>query len=350
MSHMNTIRSALTLAAVVTLAACAADAPTDVRPSLGQPTFAREYSSWSAPRLIQDLAPGAHPDFNTAFLDGCPFPSRDGKAFFMASTRPGGMGGIDIWVSTRESVDDPWGAPVNVGAPVNSAANDFCPTLAGDGHTFYFVSNRAHPDACGGDDIYVTRLRGDVALLPGDGSAGDASWEEPVNVGCDVNTAGNEASPVPLEQPGTGPVLYFSSTVAGGVATANDGPVTGDADVYYSEWQGGAFGRRQLVPGVNGAFEDGQPNISRDALELYFYSNRPGTMGGNDIYVATRANAQDVFGTPVNLGAGINTAAAETRPSPSWDGTQLYFGSTRPGGEGLADIYVVTRERVTGRR
>jgi hypothetical protein len=42
--------------------------------------------------------------------------------------------------------------------------------------------------------------------------------------------------------------------------------------------------------------------------------------------------------------------AAETRPSPSWDGTTLYFGSTRPGGEGMADIYVVTRERIRGRR
>jgi hypothetical protein len=347
---MTSIRSALAFVAVAVagLAACAAEAPTDARPSLGDPAFARTYSAWSAPRLIQDLAPGAHPNFNTAFLDGCPFPSRDGKTFFMASTRPGGLGGIDIWVSTRESVDDPWGEPVNVGAPVNSAANDFCPTLAGDGHTFYFVSNRA--GGCGGDDIYVTRLRGDVALLPGDGSAGDASWDEPVNVGCDVNTAGNEASPVPLEQPGTGPVLYFSSTVAGGASTMNDGPVTGDADLYYSEWQGGAFGLRQLVPNVNTAWEDGQPNITRDALELYFYSNRPGTVGGNDIYVATRDNAQDAFGTPVNLGVGINSPAAETRPSPSWDGTMLYFGSTRPGGEGLADIYVVTRELVTGRR
>lgn len=347
---MTSIRSVLTLAAASALAACTADAPTDIRPAPGEPILAREYSAWSAPRFIQDLAPGAHPNFNTPFLDGCPFPSRDGKAFFVASTRPGGLGGIDIWVSTRESVDDPWGEPVNVGAPINSAANDFCPTLAGDGHTFYFVSNRARPDACGGDDIYVTRLRGDVARLPGDGSAGDAGWEEPANVGCGVNSAGNEASPVPLEQPGTGPVLYFSSTAAGGVATANDGPVTGDADVYSSEWQGGAFGPRQLVPHVNSAWEDAQPNITRDARELFFFSNRPGTMGGNDIWVATRERALDAFGAPVNLGPGINTAAAETRPSPSWDGTMLYFGSTRPGVEGVADIFVVTRQRRTGQR
>lgn len=347
---MTTIRFALALATAVGLAACAAEAPTDAPLAPGQLALAREYSAWSAPRLIQDLAPGAHPNFNTPYLDGCPFPSRDGKAFFMASTRPGGLGGIDIWVSTRESVDDPWGEPVNVGAPVNSAANDFCPTLARDGHTFYFVSNRAHPDACGGDDIYVTRLRGDVARLPNDGSPGDARWDEPENIGCDANSAGNEASPVPLPQPGTGPVLYFSSTVAGGISTANDGPVTGDADVYVSRVRGGEYGPRQLVPGVNSPFEDAQPNITRDGRELYFFSNRPGTLGSNDIYVATREHALDAFGTPVNLGPGINTAAAESRPSPSWDGSMLYFGSTRPGVEGVADIFVVTREPVRGRR
>jgi hypothetical protein len=50
----------------------------------------------------------------------------------MASTRSGGLGGIDIWVATRAGKNDP-GAPVNVGAPVNSSANDFCPTIARDG-------------------------------------------------------------------------------------------------------------------------------------------------------------------------------------------------------------------------
>jgi hypothetical protein len=111
---------------------------------------------------------------------------------------------------------------------------------------------------------------------------------------------------------------------------------------------------------VNSSAEDGQPNLRRDALELFFYSNRlcpgphgedvpcPGAQGGNDIYSATRAKASDVWSTPVNLGPNVNSAAAETRPSPTWDGTTLYFGSTRPGGEGGSDIYVTTRVRLTG--
>jgi hypothetical protein len=65
-----------------------------------------------------------------------------------------------------------------------------------------------------------------------------------------------------------------------------------------------------------------------------------------DLYSATRAAGSDPWSTPVNLGAGVNSAAAETRPSLSWDGTTLYFGSTRPGGEGSSDHYVTTRERL----
>lgn len=50
----------------------------------------------------------------------------------------------------------------------------------------------------------------------------------------------------------------------------------------------------------------------------------------------------------MNLGPNVNTAASETRPSLSWDGTTLYFGSTRPGGDGDSDHYVTTRERLAG--
>ena len=63
---------------------------------------------------------------------------------------------LDIWVARRESTDDPWGAPENLGAPVNSAADDFCPTPVRGGGLF-FVSREALPGSCGMGDIYFTR-------------------------------------------------------------------------------------------------------------------------------------------------------------------------------------------------
>src|SRR5262245_34410216 len=67
-------------------------------------------------------------DLNSPAADGCPYESPDGRSFFLASTRPGGLGGNDIWVSHRRRERDPWSAPVHLEGPVNSPANDFCPT------------------------------------------------------------------------------------------------------------------------------------------------------------------------------------------------------------------------------
>jgi hypothetical protein len=282
------------------------------------------FSAWSPAINIEQTTPGAEASFNTPSLDGCPFISRDGKTFYMASNRPGGLGGIDIWVSSRASADDEWGAPVNVGAPVNSSADDFCPTIDRDGHRFFFVSRRVVEGSCGGSDIYVTRLRN------------EGGFESPKNLGCEVNSAFDEASPFPLPEHGSGPVLYFSSTRPGlGLG----------GDLYRSESHGGVYGPAQLVPGVNSTADDGQPNVRRDGLELFFYSTREG--GAPDLYVATRASTSDPWSTPVNLGPDINTPAGETRPSLSWDGTTLYFGSNRPASEaGSVDIYVATRARL----
>lgn len=336
---MRLITAALVV--VAALGACTGDMPSTLEPA--GPSAAKVNTDGWAPAQSVELAfGGTSPSFNSAFLDGCPFVARDDRTFFMASARPGGQGGIDIWVATRESADGPWSAPVNAGPTLNSASNDFCPTLARDGHTFYFASNR--PGGCGGDDLYVTRLHGDIAKLTQDLviEPGEAWFDEPENLGCVVNSAGNEASPFPLELPGAGPVLFFSSTRAGGASEEPAGAITGDADLYMAGSQGGEFLAPSLVPGVNTGWEEGQPNVSRDALEIFFYSNRPGTLGGNDIYSATRASAMDAFATPFNLGPNVNGAAAETRPSLSWDGRTLYFGSTRPG-EGSSDIYVTTR-------
>jgi Tol biopolymer transport system component len=286
---------------------------------------AGDYGSWATATRVEAL-PGTDPSFNGPALDGCPFISRDGKRFYMASNRPGGLGGIDIWVSTREKTDDPWGAPVNVGPPVNSSANDFCPTISRDGHLFYFVSSR--PGGCGGDDIYTTRLRAD-------------GWDPVANLGCAAdggpNSAGLEASPFPLPDREAGPVLYFSSTRGGTM------------DIYRSESHGGAFGPAEAVSELNTSALDGHPNLRRDGLEIFFFSNRTGAQG-NDIYSATRKSTSDAWSTPVNLGPNVNSAAAETRPSLSWDGTTLYFGSTRTGGgaEGDSDHYVSTRDNLTG--
>lgn len=269
--------------------------------------------TWGSAVRVESL-PDTHPDFNTSVLDGCPFIAPDGLTFFMASARPGGVGGIDIWISTRPSPDAGWGAPVNAGAPINTEYNDFCPTMSRDGHTYYFASNR--PGFCGGDDLFTAHRR-------------DDGWIDVANLGCDAdggpNSAANEASPFPSPVTGS---LFLSSTRSG------------NSDIYEAPFRAGRYGLAAPVVEVNTGAQDGHPNLSRDGRELYFFSTRSGT---SDIFVATRGRITEPFSVVDDV-EQANSASAESRPSLSWDGTALYFGSDRPGGEGGADHYVIRRQ------
>jgi len=100
------------------------------------------------------------------------------------------------------------------------------------------------------------------------------------------------------------------------------------------------------VPGLNSAWNDARPNVRRDGLEIVFDSDRPGTLGGTDIYAASRERARASWTAPVNLGPTINTSSSESRAALSWDGTVLVFGSSRPASEaGSNDIYFSSRAR-----
>ena len=304
----------LLVAALVSLTALAAAAQ------------AASFGAWSTAQKIDEIG-GNNSELNTPFQDGCPIQSPDGLSLYMASNRPGGMGLLDIWVAHRESTDDPWGAPENLGAPVNSAADDFCPTPVRGGGLF-FVSREANPGSCGLGDIYFTRYN------PVKG------WSEPRNLGCapnGPNTALDEQGPSYVENDDDA-YLFFSSS---------SGVVAGD--IYVSpKLDGWNFGGSTAVAGLNDAgANDIQPNVRKDGLEVVFSSNRAGGLGAQDIWSSTRESFDSPWSTPVNLGAAINTAAAETRPSLSKNARQLLFGRS-PGPEGIGDIYVSTRASSSG--
>ena len=99
-----------------------------------------------------------------------------------------------------------------------------------------------------------------------------------------------------------------------------------------------------LGPTINSPFNDFGAAISKDGLSLYFNSDRPGGFGGQDIWISQRPAESDAWGPPMNLGAVINTSAAESVPSLSRDGHFLFFTSTSSGGLGDRDIWVSWRD------
>ncbi|MGH2405936.1 MAG: TolB family protein, partial [bacterium] len=94
---------------------------------------------------------------------------------------------------------------------------------------------------------------------------------------------------------------------------------------------------------VNSAATDQAPTLSPDGLSLYFGSDRPGGLGGTNLWVSRRACDAGPWEAPVNLGATVNSSAGDAGPSLSIDGHLLFFTSPRPGGHGLGDIYVSRR-------
>jgi len=97
-------------------------------------------------------------ELNTPQLDLTPGIRFDGLEIFISSNRPGGAGSQDLWVASRQSVDEPWSAPVNLGIPVNSGSAENFPTISADRRTLLFNSNRA--GGAGDSDLYMSTRSG----------------------------------------------------------------------------------------------------------------------------------------------------------------------------------------------
>jgi hypothetical protein len=309
---MNTLRGAIVCALLSCVAAGTALA---AGPGFG---------AWDTAQKIDEIA-GNHADLNTPSTDGCPIQSPDGLSLYIASNRPGGHGGLDIWMASRPSENDPWGAPVDLPEPINSAADDFCPTPVHKKGLF-FVSRRVIAGVtCGMGDIYFAHRQA-------------AEWSEPQHLACapeGPNSVLDEQGPSYVQGR-----LYFSSSSA---------VVPGD--LFVSREIGELrFGPATPISELNEAgANDIQPNVRKDGLEVVFSSNRAGGSGGQDIWSATRANVDAPWSAAVNLGSNVNTAFGESRPSLSRDAQQLLFGRTGPagsgeGGTGASDVYVTTRD------
>ncbi len=283
--------------------------------------LAAQFGDWSIPVNAEI---GSNPELNTAFNDGCPILSPDGLSLYMATNRPGGAGGLDIWVATRATTTSGWGAPVPLPGEINTADNEFCPTPI-RGRGLFFV--RAPAGGMNGD-IYRTRL-------------GDNGWRAPERLPDTINSIFQEWSPAYFEDEAGNEVLYFSTT--------RDGP----QKIYVSV----NYGQAQPVTALNAGGDAARPNVRKDGREIVFDSTRspnlslPGAPVTPDIWTATRGSTAEPWSAPRHL-SGVSSTGVDTRASLSWDGTFLLVGSNRAGTETAPevplqpDIYVSTR---TGR-
>lgn len=304
--------------AAALLLACGAEPPTDADRSAVEPRFNSSAGpEWSAPVNLG-------PVVNTPVRDDNPTISADGLSLYFGSDRPGGQGSTDVWVTRRASPNSPWGPPVNLGPPVNTAFVDGAPSLSPDGHVLFIHSNR--PGGAGLFDIWVTHRSG---------SKDEEDWETPVNLGPDVNTSDDEQGPEYVVSDGGG-ALYFNR----GIQAAQL------SDLYRAEVRrdGSTEGPAQPVTELNApAFNDAAPTLRADAREILFWSQRPGGLGGADIWVSTRQSANHPWSPPQNAGPPLNTPVGDFHPELTQDARTLFFASARPGGVGGLDLWMSTR-------
>ncbi len=263
------------------------------------------------------------PNVNSAGPDGSPSVTADELELYFHSARPGGFGGLDIWVSTRESTSQPWGKAVNLGPVVNSSYAEAAPTVSSDGLELYFSDFSApRPGGVGKTDIWVTTR-----------ASRHEPWTAPVNLGPTVNSAEDEITPVISAN---GLELIIDSYRPGGVGAADLWVARRDSKS--APWQAPEW----LGPTLNKDGIEHCPTISADGLTLFFDYTPPGMAAeAGDLMVSRRASLSAPWGPPLDLGQSLSTHWAS---SISHDGKTLYFTSTRQGGLGGADIWAVPIE------
>jgi len=131
----------------------------------------RTQAGWSEPECLDEPV-------NSLFDEYTPFIAGDGTLYYLSS-RPGGYGQADIYVS--KLIDGEYSTTELLGEPINTRYSDEGVAISPDGRFMVFPSNR--PGTRGGVDLYISER------------SEDGSWQEPQNLGDEINDAGPQYSP-----------------------------------------------------------------------------------------------------------------------------------------------------------
>ncbi|MDB5134334.1 MAG: OmpA family protein [Mucilaginibacter sp.] len=218
----------------------------------------------------------------------------------------------DFYKSIR--VDGKWQTATYLSDRINTAKfNEGALSLSQDGKVLFFTGcNR--PDGLGRCDIYISQRKGD-------------DWSKPFDLSPPVNTAGWESQP---SISADGRTLYFVSNRKGGY---------GGYDIWKSNLtEKGWSEPENLGPNINTSFDEQSPFIHPDDSTLYFCSNGWPGLGGKDLFVS-RLGKDGKWQKPENLGYPINSSGDENGLTLTANGTNAFFASNNLSGQGGFDIY-----------
>jgi outer membrane protein OmpA-like peptidoglycan-associated protein len=264
-----------------------------------------------------------------SYRDDTPIISADGSVIYFNSTRRGVRSWArpnsdstrfddDIYYMRRLAVDkgrEVWSDPVNLGTPINTSEDDGIVSISPNGDALYFCSLKQGFELDGGPFYRAERTADGWGNIRGMGG-GIAEFfrnrdrsKKFLLFGASIGAYGT--------------VFYFATTLRSH---------TGGHEIWVSrrrseqdEWGY----PENLGPAINSKGGSYAPFIAADGQTLYFSSGRPGSYGGDDIYVTVAHGT--VWDQPMNLGPTINTPGNDAFLSIPASGDRLYYSSNQNG-------------------
>ena len=182
-----------------------------------------------------------------------PTVSSDNKTLYFTSNRKGGLGGLDIYKTVRDTSGE-WSAPINLGEVINTAGNEKSPFIHPDKQTLYFSSDGHR--GLGGFDIFISRLQ---KKRDKEKEQVEKTWLKPVNIGYPINGEDDDLGFFVSTDGKTG---YFSST-----NTSDRYRSMGGWDLYHFPLYEGARPEKVLFLKGDLKGDDGKP-IENATMEL----------------------------------------------------------------------------------
>ncbi len=159
-----------------------------------------------------------------------------------------------------------------------------------------------------------------------------AEWQKPLEIKSERSSLFNSG---PLCVAPDGKTVYFTSEIETGEPSRNR-RFRNRSGIFTGSLSGTELVSIQPFKFNNPEFNVGQPSLSADGKYLFFASDMPGGQGGSDIFYCELINNE--WSSPVNLGPAVNSPGIENYPFIHPSG-KLYFTSDRPGGIGGLDVW-----------
>lgn len=342
---------------------------------------------WNAPTRLGSPVNSSYADYASSI-------SHDGLSLYIASDRTGTLGGLDIWVTHRRSLDAPWSKPINLGpqvntsereeggyissdgltllfgaslkrgarfalwmasrrtldepfqrrfplpAIVNQGSTSSGATLSADGTELFFHSNASN--GIGSWDIWVTKR--EITELESDRRPSSSAAVSPGNALTNDSAAvAKETRPNVPRAPSSVPGTEENESATHG----RRGNPTPTEILTSDEW---VWSEPQRLPrAVNARESNGFPCLSSDG-RLLIFARRRDVKKAFHLYTARRTDIQSPWQPARPAGSELHARGYDARcPCLSADGLTLVFSSSRPGGLGKADLWMATRPSIGAR-